>query len=103
MSSNYIGGEGPIVSWGFTERCVWMDDKGNATEYYNGKGDVIKDTIITLKRGEVYRYGIVLYDNEGTKSSVNWIADIMVPEKPNDEYSPGLVFSFSRYNRHEYP
>lgn len=33
----------------------------------------------SLKRDEVYRYGIVLYDNYGRRSDVQWIADIRTP------------------------
>lgn len=35
--------------------------------------------IRSLKRGEVYRYGIILYKNDGTRSDVVWIGDIRIP------------------------
>lgn len=44
------------------------------------------DSIITssmfrsLKRDEVYRYGIVFYDEHGRRSQTKWIADIRVPD-----------------------
>ena len=34
----------------------------------------------SLRRGELYRYGIILYDNKGNASPVKWIADVRVPE-----------------------
>lgn len=40
----------------------------------------------SLRRDELYRYGIVLYDKFGNRSSVRWIADIRVPNM----YIPGF-------------
>jgi len=34
----------------------------------------------SLRRDEIYRYGIILYDDEGNVSPVQWIADIRVPK-----------------------
>lgn len=33
----------------------------------------------SLKRDEVYRYGIILFDKHGSRSNVQWIADIRTP------------------------
>jgi hypothetical protein len=41
----------------------------------------------SLRRDEVYRYGIILYDKSGKRSDVNWIADIRTPS--NREF--GLI------------
>lgn len=61
----------------------------NATEIitYNGfptanptHNDAITSSCIkSLKRGEVYRYGIILYKEDGTRSDVIWIGDIRIP------------------------
>lgn len=40
---------------------------------------VTSSCIRSLKRGEVYRYGIILYKNDGTRSDVVWIGDIRIP------------------------
>ena len=40
---------------------------------------ITSSCIRSLKRGEVYRYGIVLYKNDGTRSDVVWIGDIRIP------------------------
>lgn len=40
---------------------------------------VTSSCIKSLKRGEVYRYGIVLYKEDGTRSDVIWIGDIRIP------------------------
>lgn len=47
----------------------------------------------SLRRGEIYRYGIVLYDKFGQACPVKWIADIRVP----DSYIPG----FETFTSHE--
>ena len=42
--------------------------------------DVFVSSIMkSLRRDEVYRYGIILYDKNGRRSDVNWIADIKTP------------------------
>ena len=63
---------------------------------------VTSSCIRSLKRGEVYRYGIVLYKNDGTRSNVIWIGDIRIPGPDiiplNDEYSTiqiGVEFTLS--------
>lgn len=66
-------------------------------ELYN---DIFSSSILrSLKRGETYRYGIVLYSADGNKSNVYYIGDIKVPrmgEFPiyddNFIYSIGLEF-----------
>lgn len=40
---------------------------------------ITSSCIKSLKRGEVYRYGIILYKNDGTRSDVVWIGDIRIP------------------------
>jgi len=35
----------------------------------------------SLKRDELYRYGIILYNKKGDASSVKWIADIRTPSQ----------------------
>ena len=45
-------------------------------------GDIFTSSIFrSLRRDEVYRYGIVLYDKHGTRSDVQWIADIRTPSE----------------------
>lgn len=40
---------------------------------------IVSSELKSLRRDEVYRYGIVLYNNMGEASSVKWIADIKTP------------------------
>lgn len=51
--------------------------------------------IKSLQRGEIYRYGIVLYDKYGYASDVQFVADIRVP----DMYTKG----FETFNTHPTP
>lgn len=37
----------------------------------------------SLKRGEVYRYGIVFFNSHGNRTNVQWIADVKVPYMNN--------------------
>lgn len=62
-----------------------------ATDYIKSKGintfnlntpyqDIYSSSLMrSLKRGEVYRYGIVFYDKHGNKSNVYFVADIKIP------------------------
>lgn len=43
----------------------------------------------SLRRDEVYRYGIILYDKNGSKTDVYWIADIRTPSV--NEYAQASV------------
>jgi hypothetical protein len=43
------------------------------TKQYDG------ETPRTYARGEVYRFGVRLFDEQGRASSVKWIADIKMP------------------------
>ena len=42
----------------------------------------------SLKRDELYRYGIILYDDMGNASPVKWIADIRVPNANVPGFEP---------------
>lgn len=80
----------PVVT---SEYKYPLEEKGhsakNAKEIltYNGfptanptHNDAITSSCIkSLKRGEVYRYGIILYKEDGTRSDVIWIGDIRIP------------------------
>lgn len=80
----------PVVT---SEYKYPLEEKGhsakNAKEIltYNGFPEVnpthnnaiTSSCIKSLKRGEVYRYGIVLYKEDGTRSDVIWIGDIRIP------------------------
>lgn len=47
--------------------------------YINSNNIYLSSLSRSLKRDEVYRYGIVLFDRYGSRSNVQWIADIRTP------------------------
>lgn len=56
--------------------------------------------IKSLRRNEIYRYGIVLYDKYGQASPVKWIADIRTPNVIEDGFqlmSSNTVVNGTRY------
>lgn len=42
----------------------------------------------TYQRDEIYRFGIVFYNNRGIASPVHWIADIRMPDSYDKEFAP---------------
>ena len=81
------------VSEIYKQHCLYQSDD----KMYH---DIFSSSILrSLKRGETYRYGIVLYSADGNRSNVYHIGDIKVPrmrEFPiyddNFVYSIGLEF-----------
>lgn len=61
-------------------------DDINASEYFQSEGQTstygdaeVSYYLKSLRRDELYRYGIILYDKTGYPSPVKWIADIRTP------------------------
>ncbi len=50
------------------------------TDDTDGNVDIKKESVKSFRRGEWYRFGIVLYDNLGRKSSVLKIKDLQAPD-----------------------
>lgn len=73
MANEEWNGVGPYVRW-----------KYKYSDYYQisvtDQAGTIKDPHRSFRRGEVYRFGIRLFDKQGNATSVKWIADIMMPE-----------------------
>lgn len=59
------------ITWGY------VSSDFNLTPYNDG---LSYDMTRSLRRGEIYRYGIVLYMDDGYVSQPKWIADIRTPE-----------------------
>lgn len=56
-------------------------DTVNIQKISNEQGRIDNKFLLkSLKRNELYRYGIVLYDKYGVASPVKWIADIRTPD-----------------------
>ena len=82
------GGVGQYFDWSYIyEESQFISDlqQQNNTNY----------DFPTFKYGEVYRFGVILYDLNGIKSSVKWIADIQMPAQPADYFQ---VFNQSPHN-----
>ncbi len=70
----YIRKDGVLVRT--TQNRFRNPDKKNDT-YQNPK---ISSELLSLRRGETYRFGIIFTDKKGVSSPVKWIADITVPD-----------------------
>ena len=66
----------------------------------NYSNPIVSYALKSLRRGELYRYGIVLYDENNHPSPVKWIADIRVPDQyvngfetflSHDKYGDGNI------------
>ena len=79
-SNEELGGFGPIVQWKYVTKTALINENNEVRLSDDNYNSIYTDTLASLRRGEVYRYGIVLYKNGGQRSSVKWIADIMIPD-----------------------
>lgn len=70
----------------------FIDEVNDTNNTYNNT--FVSYSLKSLRRGEVYRYGIVLYDEDGNSTAVKYIGDITTP---SFEDSP--TFSFSATHR----
>lgn len=70
-----------------------IDGQDYLLEHYrNNKSSSRASLYKTWARGEVYRFGIVFYNNKGQQSFVKWIGDIRIPEAQDDP-----EFKLARY------
>lgn len=75
---------------------VVSDNSDTLWTYGNSK---ISYSLKSLRRGETYRYGIVLYDKYGSSSNVKWIADIKVPEIYVPGFEPFISHGYTEYDK----
>ena len=83
LNDQGIGGGDGVISWIYTDDTVYIDKTNRKYKYVNSVLTLITDQVRSLRPGEVYRYGAVLYNSKGNHSSAKWIADIMIPQ---DDY-----------------
>lgn len=74
---------------------VSYDNEDKLWTYGNPK---ISYSLKSLRRGELYRYGIILYDKYGNASSVKWIADIKIPELYIPGFEPFISHGYTEYD-----
>lgn len=68
-----LGGKGTYFKWEYVVKTVSLTFNNEIRENSETQD------ITSLRRGEVYRYGVILYDEHGQASSPKFVADIMVP------------------------
>lgn len=90
---DYYRQNAPFVSVGYkpTSNFNFGTPPFNDMDYFSNNWQSLKDPIRaslfnSYARGEVYRHGVVFYNDKGEESFVNWIADIRIPE-----YLDGVV------------
>ena len=76
-NSDGYSGHGLCFDWKYVydEKDLYFTD-----QYYKDANDVYITPPRTYARNEVYRFGVRLFDSEGNRSSVKWIADIKMPD-----------------------
>lgn len=76
------GGASDFISWEPIKKYIYIDENNrkfkNWQDAYSATNS-IEEQMPSLRPGEVYRYGAILFDSENQHSSVKWIADIMIP------------------------
>lgn len=79
IRSYYINSNGSLIQTQDLNKCDIgiSNDSNSALNYAN---PIVAYSLKSLRRGEVYRYGIVFYDKGNNASPVQWIADIRVPD-----------------------
>ena len=112
-----LGGEGAHVSYEFIKKPLSGNNSGwslptetpmmqsnfESTAYCssgdtNGdyKSPFIASNFKGYQRGEVYRFGIVLYDVQGNPGFVNWIGDIKFPSYEDfDHKAVGGIYNYT--------
>ena len=83
------GGQGPEIAYGFTATTgTTLSLDGTATysnaQVYQSDGDDYTQTDLVanytgFQRDEIYRIGIVFYNELGQASKVKWIGDVRFP------------------------
>lgn len=72
----YIGVDGNFKTFDADMSNIYENNKTYGINYSN---PVVSYAFRSLRRDELYRFGIILYNKRGEHSSVKWIADIRTP------------------------
>lgn len=72
----YVRSDGSLTNKKTIDASSYFDSVETNSTYAN---PAVSYFMKSLRRNEVYRYGIVFYDNTGGISPVKWIADIRTP------------------------
>lgn len=89
-----LGGKGLCFEWTYNDQDQIIDVDGKK------RTSDVSESPRTYLRGEVYRFGVRLFDEKGRASSVKWIADIKIPDYNYDflvSNSGGKKWTCTRY------
>lgn len=78
----------------FDEDGDIVEDNGLQTSMFNYSDAWMCSNYVGYQRDEVYRFGIVLYNNKGIASPVHWIGDIRMPSSLLEVSNSNLVNAF---------
>ena len=84
-NSGEYGVPGPYVNYIGNDQGFHYGPSTSPSFYFNGKGTVNNqspyhyDMLVGYRRDEMYRFGIVFFDELDNPTYVNWIADIRMP------------------------
>ena len=83
LGTTETGGKGPHIDWTYNTEWITV-----APHLALNK----KDQTRRFRHDETYRFGAILYDKYGRKSSVKWIADIRIPSFTKDDIQIQWLF-----------
>lgn len=104
FSTSILGGDGVNISYRLNDSFetnidYFINGSTNSTPSIRLYNQNLIDRTTSLRRDEVYRYGIILYFNNGYKSDAKWIADIRTPDIKNSPItSLSSVSGTTEYN-----
>lgn len=75
-----IGGHGDFMDWEYCYNTIYINDKNEKFRDFDLTNQTFEQ-ICSLRQGEVYRYGAIFYNQNGQRSSVKWLCDIMIPQR----------------------
>lgn len=78
VKANEIGTNSKYKYTNYLNECCIDTTDFKPEKNYN---DIFTSSLLrSLRRGEIYRYGIVFYNKHGQKTHTRWIKDVLVPD-----------------------
>lgn len=79
------------------EKTSQLPLSSSSSRIFNYGDSEIAAKVKGYMRDEIYRFGIVLYNDRGLASPVHWIADIRMPSVRDDDFE---IFTFNESNEY---
>jgi len=83
------------VSSKVTSKTHTIDFPVDTARIHNYADPYIAANYKSYQRDEIYRFGVILYNNKNVPSPVHWIGDIRMPHASEKDYSPFFVHGLS--------